>query len=177
MSADLEKVNVAEVMQRIRLQAKDELAKNPQNKRFIVPLSSRQMLNPGEPLITSEELRYLNEHWHDWNSPAEICSHRKIIGPIVVRVKKFIADIIWNSFLRGYIERERQFQMHLVRFLNQTSRYIDEKDRAHFVDIASKVDSDISSTNERMDLLYNEVLASAHQIESNIFKAKQQNNR
>lgn len=162
-------------MQRIREQAKEEIAKNPESKRFIVPLSSRQALNAGEPLITSEDLRYLNEHWHDWNSPTEISSHRKIIGPIIVRLKKFIADIIWNSFLRGYIERERQFQMRLVRFLNQSTRYIDEKDKAHFIDLASKIDSDISATNERMDLLYNEVLASAHQIESNVSKAKQQN--
>lgn len=161
-----QEIDIAEVMAKIRRRAKEELAKEPQKKRFVAPT---QALRAGDPLISSEELRYLNEHWHDWNNVSEITSHRKIIGPIIVRAKKFIADIIWNTFLRGYIERERDFQMRLVRYLNQVAKYVDEGDKSVRVDLINKIDSDLFANNERIDVLCSEVLATAHQIESNTF--------
>mgnify|MGYP005698251219 CR=1 FL=1 len=155
--------NVQEIMKRIRKEAREELSKEP------ISLAPKPRKRPaGEPLFTSESFRYINEHWHDWKCDAKISSHRKFLGIFIVAAKRFYAFSLWKLFFGSYIQREKQFQMHLVRFLNETVSYIDEKDGEHFGRLVDKVDDDVSAVNERTDTLYNEVLATAHELETKL---------
>jgi len=105
-------------------------------------------------LIHSEELNYLNENWSSWAFQSEITSHRRVVGPIIVKIKKFFITSIWNFVLRDYFERERNFQMNLVKHLNNSAKYVDERVEKIFWQLVEKVDQDIKGLNDRVDKLH-----------------------
>lgn len=170
MERELESVDVEALMSRIREEVKAQL-KNAD--RLPPPFSAKKASlesSTAVPVLYSEDLKFLNSHWHDWNAAAEITSHRKFLGKLIVRVKKLLVDIVWNYVLKGYFERERQFQMHLVRFLNDTAKYIDARDAEIFWQIITKVDNDVFAVNERIDRIYDEANATLRQVEIDISK-------
>jgi hypothetical protein len=108
-------------------------------------------------LIERPELAYLNSHWGDWAVSEEISSHRKILGPIIVGFKRFLVKTLWQSLLKGYLERERQFNMHLIRHLNDSAKYIDKHSYDLFWQVNEKIDADIKTLNEKLDALFEAV--------------------
>lgn len=162
-----EKPDVAALMLKIRETVREELKEHgAQNLKFNPVVQQDDV--PSVPVLYSEELNYLNAHWHDWYSPQQINSHRKFFGKLVVKIKRFITNTLWNSFLRDYVERERQFQMNLIRFLNSTARYIDARDKELFWQLVQKVDNDSRGSHERTDLLIGEVDGTLRGIEKEL---------
>lgn len=117
------------------------------------------------PLLYSDELNYLNANWGKWGSLGEITSHRKYIGPVIVAAKKALRKVIWHAFLKDYLEAERHYHSHLLRYLNETARYIDARDSEIFWQIVHKVDNDILGMNERADRLYDEATSTLRSVE------------
>ncbi|MBL7661485.1 class I SAM-dependent methyltransferase [bacterium] len=148
-------VNVEALMAEIREKIKRDLEQLP-TAAPTIQLSQNRAAN--NPVILSEELNYLNSHWHDWAVPSEISSHRPIIGRLIVKFKKFFVNMIWNTVLGEYFERERKFQSNLVRFLNQTARYIDARDTDVWTRIIQKIDRDVNQLlREDLERLHGEM--------------------
>jgi len=118
-----------------------------------VSQKEKELLSDGMSPHESEELKYLNNHWGDWSSFPEFSSHRPVIGRVIVKIKKCLANLIWNGIFKDYFGREATYANNLVRFLNRTSLYIDAKDTDSFLKIVDKVDRDVQGINERTDLL------------------------
>ncbi len=163
-----EKIDVEAIMARIREEVREDLERSPEN----LPYYRRPDVAPDEgsaiPPIYSAELNYLNAHWGALNQSADITSHRPIIGRLVVFFKRLIAKTVWNAVLKDYFEREREYQMNLVRFLNSTSRYIEKRDAEIFWDVVKKIDNDIHGVNDRIDRLYDEAMGTLRTVERGI---------
>ena len=156
--------DVEAIMERIRSEVR--AASMKRDDRFGPPSPYPRPIGaaaaaPGSfsPIIYREELRYLNDNWHSWVTPEDPVTHRRFYGKLIVRVKRFILDAVWNYILKGYFERERQFQMNLVRFLNELARHVDQRDADVFWQLVKKLDNDIVGVNERTDLLFDEAAA------------------
>lgn len=154
--------DVEAIMTRIREEVKASLADGrlpvvPQYQQKQAQLFSAAA-NPSaiSPVLYSEELSYLNAHWHNWNAPSEISSHRRFFGPIIVKVKKLFVRFLWDSLLKNYFEQEREFQMHLVRHLNAAARYIDARDADIFWQLVHKIDHDIEGVSEQATRLFDQ---------------------
>jgi Methionine biosynthesis protein MetW len=158
MGNALEKPDLQKIMASIRQQAKDYVEKNSDAKKLSNPFVSKSstQTSTDSPLICSEELNYLNANWHGWAAKQEITSHRKIIGPVIVKLKSFLVDVIGKYLFQGYFEKERQFQMNLVRYLNHNARYVDAKIQESFWQLIEKVDAEALSFNQRIDRVFEE---------------------
>ncbi len=145
--------DVEAIMRRIRedvrLTIKNERAEFPK----YIPPAPEDNRNPGTALIDFEELNYINSHWHNWCVTEELNSHRKYFGKLVVKAKRFIIGIVWQYILKGYLEREQQFNMQLVRYLNANARHVDNRDYENFWQLIRKMDNDVAALNDRMDRL------------------------
>ena len=155
------------IMERIRADVKQSLAANGAAVPKYVPPPSEGALD-GRALIDFDELNYLNAHWHDWSVAEDISSHRKLLGPFIVRAKRFVMNVLWQYLLKGYLEREKQFQMQLVRYLNANARYVDSRDYKIFWEVVKKMDNDVSALNERMDRLIDKLHSNILALESEI---------
>ena len=68
-----------------------------------------------------DQLTLLNESLDPRPDPGEITSHRRIIGPVIVRIKRFIMKVL-NVYTHTILERQRLFNtesvaMHLSSFI------------------------------------------------------------
>lgn len=148
-------VDVESVMAEIRERVKNSL----ESGELSIPRYQSTKVSPEDvsvsPVLYSAELNYLNANWHNWNSSEDISSHRPVIGWFIVKSKKLVSRLA-QFFFKTYFEREREFQTHLVRFLNALVRYTDDKDSEIFWRIINKVDSDVLGVNERIDRIYDE---------------------
>ena len=119
-------------------------------------------------LLYSEELRYLNTHYAystqlDLN---KITSHRRgILGKLIVKFKRKILHIIWDSLLKDYFSAERDFQANTVRFLNDTAKYVDARDAQNFWELVRKIDFDVNKAIERIERINDEQMGSLRSIE------------
>ena len=147
-----EKIDVQALMAKIREDIKSEADKLDGSAPSYIPQS--QSSSSETPLLYSEELNYLNEHWNNLSHQTEITSHRPVVGPIIVKAKKFLVNSIWNFVLRDYFERERNFQMNLVKHLNNSARYIDDRIEKIFWQLVDKMDQDVKGLNQRVDKLH-----------------------
>jgi SAM-dependent methyltransferase len=167
----LEKPNVEQIMRGIRTRVKERASAQGPGELFGSTVSAFTAkageLSQGEssPVQFAEELQYLNQHWLDWQASAEISSHRKFIGRLICRAKRFVVDTVYANILQGYFERERQYQMNLVRFLNSTARYIDERDASIFWQLIRKIDHELAETNRRIDEAAKEADATLRTVE------------
>ncbi|MCB0360957.1 MAG: hypothetical protein KDD44_15015, partial [Bdellovibrionales bacterium] len=161
-------VDVEAIMRRIRTEVIERAKGRGQRAIPTYRNSSGDRNAPPSSVLYSEELNYLNAHWHDWSAAAEITSHRRFIGPLIVRAKRFFVDWVQKYLLKGYFERERQFQMNLVRLLNDTVRYVDRRDAEIFWQLIKKIDADVASLNERMDRLHDESAGSLMTVERRV---------
>ncbi len=106
----------------------------------------------------SDELRYLNNHWGDWNQNAPFTSHRFLVGALIARIKNKIQGYFFTVIFGDYIEQQKSFNMNLVKFCNQLSRYVDERDKQIFWETVKKLDSEVALVEERYDTLFVEVI-------------------
>ncbi len=162
---------VKSVLDNIRLSVK-EAARNEKQKYPKYNPATQYHHDDNTALIDYEELNYLNAHWHDWAQAVEVTSHRKYLGKIILKAKRFIIDVVWTYMLQGYLEREKAFFMNMVRYLNSNARYIDNRDYKNFWQLANKVDNDISGINDRMDVLYENANAKIIELQAEIADLK-----
>lgn len=165
-------VDVRSLMARIRARVKQDLENRPPKLPRYTPPKAKLTESVSESVLYSDELNYLNSHWNDWSSPQDISSHRKISGKIVVFVKKRIQSFLWNSLFKTYFEREREFQMQLVRYLNAVARYIDARDTEIFWQLNTKLDNDVTALCERGDRLFVEAFSRFEDLKSAFDEAK-----
>jgi methyltransferase family protein len=70
------------------------------------------------PAISSRpELEYLNRHWSLFDPLSEMRSHRRLLGPLVLRFKWTFRRLV-IGVLDRYFEKERLLLLELVRFNN-----------------------------------------------------------
>ena len=127
------------------------------DRRFILKRPPGPKPNPIEPIIFSEELKYLNSCWGDWSSPTVFTSHRPVVGGIFSKIKQKLQGYLFNVIFRDYFERERQFIIRQVQFNNLTAKYIDSQNEKIFWDLVKKLDREIENVNERYDTLLSEL--------------------
>lgn len=149
-------VDVEALMSRIRARVKEDLENNPPELPRYTPPKSKLTQPSDRAVLYAPELNYLNTHWNDWSLPQEIVSHRKLVGRAIVWMKRRLQSFLWNSLFKDYFEREREYQMNLVRYLNAVARYIDERDAELFWQLNTKLDNDIAALCERGDRLFHE---------------------
>ena len=163
--------DVNAIMAQIRAEVRKAVAEDKASyPKYVPPEQSNRPA--GQTLIEFEELSYLNQHWNDWSSTEHLSSHRPIVGRFIVRAKQFILNVVWQYILKGYLDRERQFQMQLVRFLNDNARYVDRRDYEIFWQLIKKIDSDVAALNERTDRLFKECLNTIEVLESRLEKVQ-----
>jgi hypothetical protein len=116
------------------------------------PAESSGQRRAGE-LLHSEELRYLNGNYQFARLNAEaIQSHRPgLIGRVIVKCKRKILQLIWDGLLKEYFSNEREYQAHLVRFLNDIAKYTDARDAQNFWELVRKIDVDTTKAIERVE--------------------------
>ena len=152
-------VDVKTIMERIRAQAKRELAATPRRLPKWTPPAA-QLADPGiVRLIELEELSYVNLHWNTWLKEAQFTSHRRLLGPLVQRLKKAARRYLCEVLLADYFAEEREYQLNLIRYLNAIAHYVDRRDGDLFWQLVEKLDSDIGAANDRVDRLYDDSTA------------------
>ena len=146
-----EKYDVQEIMARIRSEVRGELeGVDLPNSSSLSPETSAQ--GGLSPLIYSEELNYLNHNWGNLNHGSVITSHRPIVGPVIVFLKRVMAKA--GTYLLGdYFEAERKFNSNLVRHLNANAKYTDERLKEVFWQLVDKIDQEVTGLNSRTDSL------------------------
>jgi SAM-dependent methyltransferase len=98
-------VRIEDIIQRIRREIAAESEARP---------SDRSPLDDHLPAISSRaELEYLNRNWQLFAAEVEMRSHRPVLGPVVLWLKR-----IFRRLLFGVSEKERLFFVELVRFQN-----------------------------------------------------------
>lgn len=65
---------------------------------------------------TLEKLRHMCQLWDIDLRPREITSHRKIVGPIIVGIKKMLFPIL-KIFLKDLIRQQRDFNAATIRLV------------------------------------------------------------
>jgi hypothetical protein len=157
-ASELTRPDVVAIMARIRAEVALEIKKSGTAMPKYLPPPAKLADGSLSPVLYAEELKYLNAHWNEWAEPTPVSSHRRLLGRVIVRCKQKLRHYITESLLKSYFDREREFQMNLVRYLNATARYIDARDAEIFWQLVHKVDSDITTVNERTDRLFDESL-------------------
>jgi hypothetical protein len=159
--------DVESIMARIRTQVKRSLKEHPPRSPKYTPPAAELFTGSVSPVLYSDELNYLNAHWNDWSVAEEFTSHRPYLGPLIVKVKNLVRRFLLDSVFKTYFEREREFQMQLVRHLNALARYVDQRDSELFWQIVNKVDSDVKALNDRVDLFFNQASNATSRVEFN----------
>ena len=124
-------------------------------------------------LLNSEELRYLNHHHayslHSRLSVDKLSSHRGgFVGRLILKIKRKLAAILWDSILKDYFHEEREYQANLVRYLNQVSKYVDSRDAANFWELIRKIDVDVTKALDRIERINDEQSASIRSSERRV---------
>lgn len=148
--------DVRELMAEIRQKVKKSVGENRDVRLPFVPHKaddSGGARKAGE-ILHSEELRYLNQHHHYPLSsyrPDLITSHRLGLGKLIVKAKRKILHFLWQGLFKPYFDAEREYQSHLVRLLNDLTKYIDSRDAFIFWDLIKKIDYDVNRSLEKIE--------------------------
>jgi len=164
-------VDVRTLMAQIREQVRSDIAQNVDKglkfQSHEANFSKPEARRAGE-LLHSEELRYLNANYGYSRSLdlSSITSHRSgIIGKVIVKLKRKVVAVLWDGLLKDYFEAEKNFNGSLVRFLNDTSKYIDSRDASNFWELISKVDVDVTRALDRIERIHDEQMATLRATE------------
>lgn len=160
---------IRERVKRFSVESKDE------RKPFAaMPVDGAKGERRAGEMVHSEELKYLNRH-HAFSlqrvSPEKITSHRKFLGPIIVRCKRKLLSLLWDHLLKDYFQAEKEFNSNLVRFLNDFSKYTDSRDASNFWDLIRKIDYDINKALTRIERINDEQMASIRSSERRMYDA------
>jgi len=82
-------------------------------KNFILPASSGALVASDELL---ERLRRTAQIWDVSLKPREITSHRKVLGPFIVGIKRLIYPVL-SFFLEDTLRQQRDFNAAVLRCL------------------------------------------------------------
>jgi hypothetical protein len=97
------------------------------------------------PAISNRpELEYLNRHWSLFDPLSEMRSHRRLLGPFVLRFKWMFRRLVLGVLDR-YFEKERLLLLELVRFNNALAERCDR--------LLREVTERTKAVAERNDLL------------------------
>lgn len=162
--------DIAALMAEIRARIKNDVERNqdalPVFKTRATELEKRSAF-PAGSLLRSDNLLYANRNYqfgYRSRGPAFTSKLPGILGKIVIKLKtKFIQ--FREFLLRDYIEAEKEFNAHLVRFLNDIGNYVDGRDSACFWELVHKIDYDITKTVERIERISDEQSASLRTAE------------
>jgi SAM-dependent methyltransferase len=121
-----------------------------------------------------EAMRSLSEHY-EIDAPVRYSSHRKIIGRFLVAMRRFLRPFIYGVFA-PYIERQREFNLELVRALNKLVSDLTEqlnrlKDQTTMEAYLSRLSRGMI---DRMDLIYSRLDGSIITLENIIEEMKGQ---
>jgi SAM-dependent methyltransferase len=171
-------VDVPELMHQIRERVAARLQAEPDARRPFKPFVADDKTlgdrKAGE-LLYSEDLRFLNVH-HATGlvlNPDSVATHRKgIIGKVIVRVKRKVRTIVWD-LLKDHVAAEREFQGHLIRYLNDVSKYVDARDATNFWELIRKIDVDVARCIERIERVQDDVRAEIERLRSIVPEGEQ----
>ena len=166
------KPNILEIMSKIREKVKQDI-KEGQN--VTMPFKPKEANLSGTSrkageLVYSDDLRYLNMNYIVPQVPNldHIVTHRSnIIGKIIVKVKRKILVFVWGLF-GEYFKGEQEFRSHIVKYLNDTSKYIDSRDADNFWELIRKIDYDITKCLERIERIADDNMATLRSTEKQI---------
>lgn len=167
-------VDVPAIMREIRAKVAREIEAGGRARPVFRPLevdpAGHGSRKAGE-LLHSEDLRYLNTHYSFSSALSidELKSHRPgIIGRTIVAAKRKLMRIIFDSLLKDYFSAEREFNAHVVRMLNDISKYVDARDASNFWELIRKIDIDTTKAIERIERLSDEYGASLRSSEKRL---------
>ncbi|MGH7898622.1 MAG: class I SAM-dependent methyltransferase, partial [Candidatus Binatia bacterium] len=112
-------VRVEDIIQRIRREIAEEAAAEsiePRGKPVDAEALPKVAYRP--------ELNYLNRNWQLFDANSEMRSHRRLLGPVVLRFKRWLRRLV-IGVLDGYFDKERIFLRELVRFNNELAERSD----------------------------------------------------
>lgn len=118
-------------------------------------------------LYSSEDLNYLHAHCYSSLSPnlEAITTHRKnILGRLIVGAKRKIVSLVWKV-MRDSFREQRDWNSHVVRFLTDAARYVDQRDASSFWELIRKIDTDVTKTQARLAELSDEQMGSLRTAE------------
>jgi methyltransferase family protein len=104
-------VRIEEIIERIRREIAAEASGSPTDRSVPVDVDRLPAIS------TRPELDYLNRNWQLFDPLSEMRSHRRWIGPLVVRARWRLRRLVLGVLDR-YFEKERLFLIELVRFNN-----------------------------------------------------------
>jgi hypothetical protein len=111
-------VRIEEIIERIRREIAEEPAGQATDRATRADVESL-------PAISGRaELEYLNRHWALFDPLSEMHSHRRLLGPMVVRFRWAFRRLV-IGVLDRYFEKERAFLLELVRFNNALAERTD----------------------------------------------------
>lgn len=167
-----DKPNIPQLMAEIRDRIKKDQEKNKDKLPVFKPkestLEDRANYKAGY-LLRSQDLAFVNQNYQyafRSRGPAFTSGLPGILGKIVSKVKsKFIG--LREFILRDYIEAEKEFAAHLVRYLNDIGKYVDERDGAVFWELVRKIDYDVTKALNRIERINDEQTATLRTAERN----------
>ncbi|MCB0340355.1 MAG: hypothetical protein KDD53_12160, partial [Bdellovibrionales bacterium] len=167
------KPDILKVMSTIRARVRETLECPDQAPEFEHFRGGQQERDrkAGE-IVHSEDLRYLNQHHaHSLRKPNldAIESHRPLIGRFIVKLKRKVISLLWDSLLKDYFHAEKEFNSRLVRLLNDFSKYADSRDASNFWELVRKIDYDVNKAVERIDRAHDEQVAALRSSERRVF--------
>ena len=175
-------IDIRVIMADIRDRVREDLAKNKDiQPKFIAKTASDENHDrkAGE-LLYSEELRYLNEHYaHQPTLNLEaITTHRRgLLAKLIVKFKRKVLATVWDHLLKDFFTAERDYQAHLVRFINDSTKYIDARDASNFWELIQKIDYDVTKALERIERIADEQSASLRSSEKGLHEELNRNLR
>lgn len=164
------KPDIISIMARIREEVSLEIASARDSLPQFVSNQVKEE-TPAGALLYSEDLRFINQHYTYGSqfNEAAIVSHRGgFLGKLIVKIKRAIFRRLWDGLLRDYMNREKEFQASVVRYLNQVSKYVDARDASIFWGLNHKVDVDVTKAVERADRLHDQFQGSLSSTEKRI---------
>ncbi len=172
----MSKPDIASIMAEIRERVRGEIRNHKESDTKFKPYLADTSATAGE-LLASEDLRYLNSNYSfgvklDLDG---IKSHRPgLIGRLIVRFKQKLLFMLWEVFLRDYVTSEREFLSNIVRFLNDTARYVDSRDASNFWELIKKIDYDVTKALTRIDRISDDMMGSLRSTERSIMDSLNQ---
>jgi O-antigen chain-terminating methyltransferase len=164
-------VDVQSIMEQIRERVREDARKHRDTMPPLMPTAARfsdeKGIKAGQ-LQHSEDLRFINLNYayETKLSTSSIVTHRSgFVGALVVKVKRKFLSFLRNAFFNEYLQAERQFQEHVVRYLNDVGRYIDARDGQLCGELVRKVDCDVSRVAEKLNRVDDEKSAAIFSLE------------
>lgn len=169
-------LDVAKVMAEIRSRIEADIESNRDKRRPLKPFSadfnSASGKTAGE-LDASESLRYLNTHLENGMrlDLSAITSHRPgLVGRVIVGVKRKALSLLWNHLIKYYVQSEKEYQSHLIKYLNEVSKYIDGRDASNFWELIRKIDVDVARAMTRIERIGDEQSGTVRTVENRVME-------